>query len=47
MRYGLYNCEAKTQKEISEILGVSQSFISRIEKNVLTKLRKYFVEGSE
>ena len=33
MRYGLVTGEEKTQKEVAEILGISQSYISRIEKN--------------
>lgn len=39
MRYGLYNTEEYTQKEVAEILGISQSYISRIEKKVIRKLR--------
>lgn len=39
MRYGLYNTEEYTQKEVAEILGISQSYISRIEKKVIKKLR--------
>ena len=32
LRYGLFNKNEKTQKEVAEILGISQSYISRIEK---------------
>ena len=32
MRYGLFNNPEKTQKEVADILGISQSYISRIEK---------------
>lgn len=39
MRYGLYNTFEYTQKEVAEILGISQSYISRIEKKVLKKLK--------
>ena len=39
MRYGLYGKEEKTQKEVAEILGISQSYISRIEKKVIKKLK--------
>ena len=39
MRYGLLGCEEKTQKEVAEILGISQSYISRIEKKVIKRLR--------
>ena len=40
MRYGLMNEEEKTQKEIADMLGISQSYISRLEKKVLGKLKK-------
>ena len=39
MRYGLITGEEKTQKEVAEILGISQSYISRIEKKVINKIR--------
>lgn len=38
MRYGLNNTKEYTQKEVAEILGISQSYISRIEKKVIRKL---------
>lgn len=38
MRYGL-NQEERTQKDIADILGISQSYISRLEKKILSKLR--------
>lgn len=38
MRYGLNNTEEKTQREIAELMGISRSFVSRIEKKALTKL---------
>lgn len=37
-RYGLCNTQRKTQKEIAEILGISRSYVSRIEKRCLEKL---------
>ena len=40
MRYGLMDSEEKTQKEIADMMGISQSYISRIEKKVLGKLKK-------
>lgn len=40
LRYGLGNVEEKTQKEIADMLGISQSYISRLEKKVLIKLKK-------
>ena len=39
MRYGLFNHPYKTQKEVAEILGISQSYISRIEKKVIKRLK--------
>lgn len=39
MRYGLYNTQEYTQKEVAELLGISQSYISRIEKKVIRKLK--------
>lgn len=39
MRYGLNNKEEKTQKEVAEILGISQSYISRIEKKVIKRIK--------
>lgn len=37
-RYGLNNCDRKTQKEIAESMGISRSYISRIEKKAIKKL---------
>lgn len=37
-RYGLGGTERKTQKEIAEIMGISRSYISRIEKKAIKKL---------
>ena len=42
MRYGLYNEEEYTQREIAEQLGISRSYVSRIEKSPIEKLRVYF-----
>ena len=39
LRYGLEGQSEKTQKEVADILGISQSYISRIEKKVIRKLR--------
>ena len=39
LRYGLNNCEEMTQKEVANTLGISQSYISRIEKKVINRLR--------
>jgi len=39
LRYGLCGKKEKTQKEVAEMLGISQSYISRIEKKVINKLK--------
>ncbi len=39
MRYGLNNTQEFTQKEVAELLGISQSYISRIEKKVIKRLK--------
>ncbi len=40
LRFGLNNGEEKTQKEVADMLGISQSYISRLEKRIITRLRK-------
>lgn len=47
MRFGLgsKNGEEKTQKEVADILGISQSYISRLEKKIIGRLRKEIVKG--
>ena len=42
MRYGLYNSEEYTQREIARQLGISRSYVSRIEKSAVEKLRDFF-----
>lgn len=39
LRYGLYNKPEMTQKDVANLLGISQSYISRIEKKVIKKLK--------
>jgi len=39
LRYGLNNTQEYTQKEVAELLGISQSYISRIEKKVIRNLK--------
>ena len=43
-RYGLYGNKPMTQREISADIGISRSYVSRIEKKALEKLRKHFAE---
>ncbi len=40
MRYGLYGTEIYTQKQIAKKLNISRSYVSRIEKKIIEKLRK-------
>jgi RNA polymerase sporulation-specific sigma factor len=40
LRFGLRDGEEKTQKEVADLLGISQSYISRLEKRILKKLRR-------
>lgn len=47
-RYGLFESDEYTQKEISELLGISRSYVSRIEKRAISKLyREFKKEGQE
>ncbi len=39
MRFGLVDGQEKTQKEVAEMIGISQSYISRLEKKIIKKLR--------
>src|SRR5574344_1686125 len=39
LRYGLFNHDEVTQKDVADMLGISQSYISRIEKKVIRKLK--------
>lgn len=43
MRYGLAGRKELTQKEVAEIMGISQSYISRLEKRIMARLRKEFL----
>ena len=40
LRFGLSGKEEKTQKEVADLLGISQSYISRLEKGIIEKLKK-------
>ena len=46
-RYGLNNNEELTQKEIAKELGISRSYVSRIEKRALTKLLREFIRNNQ
>lgn len=40
LRFGLSGYSEKTQKEVADILGISQSYISRLEKKIINRLKK-------
>ncbi|GAA0124186.1 RNA polymerase sporulation sigma factor SigE [Clostridium sp. CTA-19] len=40
LRFGLNGCNEKTQKEVADMLGISQSYISRLEKRIIKRLKK-------
>ncbi len=42
LRYGLLGGEEKTQREVADMLGISQSYISRLEKKIIGRLKKEF-----
>ncbi len=43
MRYGLEGCRELTQKEAAQKMGISQSYISRLEKRIIQRLKKEFI----
>ncbi|WP_192930104.1 RNA polymerase sporulation sigma factor SigE [Alkaliphilus pronyensis] len=40
LRFGLFTGKERTQKEVADILGISQSYISRLEKRIIVRLKK-------
>ena len=40
LRFWFSNGEEKTQKEVEDMLGISQSYISRLEKKIINKMKK-------
>lgn len=46
-RYGLNNTDEITQKELAKSLGISRSYVSRIEKRALTKILKEFIKNKD
>ncbi|MBR0028572.1 MAG: RNA polymerase sporulation sigma factor SigE [Clostridia bacterium] len=46
MRFGLGKEKEKTQKEVADILGISQSYISRLEKRIIGRLKKEIIKMS-
>ena len=47
MRFGLCGGKERTQKEVAEVIGISQSYISRLEKKIIRKLRKKLEEADQ
>ena len=43
MRYGLYGYKELTQKEVAQKMGISQSYISRLEKRIMQRLKKELI----
>ncbi len=44
LRFGLKDGEGKTQKEVADLLGISQSYISRLEKRIIKRLKKEMIK---
>ena len=44
LRFGLSGGEERTQKEVADMLGISQSYISRLEKKIVLRLKKEFMK---
>ena len=40
LRFGFITGDEKTQKEVADMLGISQSYISRLEKKIISKMKK-------
>ncbi|MBR0360720.1 MAG: sigma-70 family RNA polymerase sigma factor, partial [Clostridia bacterium] len=46
LRFGLDKTKSKTQKEVADMMGISQSYISRLEKRIINRLRREIVKMS-
>ena len=46
LRFGLSGSDEKTQKEVADMLGISQSYISRLEKRIISRLKKEMLKMS-
>jgi RNA polymerase sporulation-specific sigma factor len=47
LRYGINNGRIKTQREIATLLGISRSYVSRIEKKALNRLKKAMEQNGD
>ena len=45
LRFGLFGQEELTQKEVAELMGISQSYISRLEKKIIDKMKQQIKKG--
>ena len=45
LRFGLKSGKEKTQKEVADMLGISQSYISRLEKKIIKRLKREMVRS--
>ena len=43
LRFGFVSGNEKTQKEVADMLGISQSYISRLEKKIIGKIKKEII----
>ncbi|MBQ5325231.1 MAG: sigma-70 family RNA polymerase sigma factor, partial [Oscillospiraceae bacterium] len=43
MRYGLFGNPAQTQQQVCETLGISRSYVSRLEKKAINILKEHFI----
>ena len=43
LRFGFKNGVEKTQKEVADMLGISQSYISRLEKKIMNKMKREII----
>jgi len=45
MRFGLAGYQEMTQKEVADFLGISQSYISRLEKRIIQRMKKEMIRA--
>ena len=43
VRFGLGGTPERTQKEVADLMGISQSYISRLEKRIISRLKREIV----
>ena len=46
LRFGLFGAKEQTQKEVADRLGISQSYISRLEKRIILRLKREILRMS-